>query len=215
MLVFHETGGFRHDSIQAGIEALIEIGDDLGLETVASDNSSVAFGPDLSSYQVIVFLNTTGDVLDDQEQLAMEAFVGEGGGFVGIHSATDTEYEWPWYAGLVGAYFAGHPAVQPATMYSTESGHPAGAGLPVTIDRVDEWYNFRAPPGPEVVILATLDESTYDGGTMGPTHPIAWAHEYQGGRSFYTAGGHTIESYAELVFTAHIAAGVEWAAGAD
>ena len=142
----------------------------------------------------------------------MEAFVDDGGGFVGIHSATDTEYEWPWYGGLVGAYFADHPAVQPATMHSTESGHPAGAGLPPSVDRVDEWYNFRAPPGPDVVILATLDESTYQGGTMGPSHPIAWAHQYEGGRAFYTGLGHLPATWSDNQFLHHVYGGIYWAA---
>ena len=170
-------------------------------------------GSELTNYDVIVFLSTTGDVLTTPEEAAFEEFVRSGHGFVGIHSATDTEYDWAWYGGLVGTYFADHPAIQPATIRSTESGHPAGAGLPASFERTDEWYNFRSVPGPEVEVLAMLDETTYEGGTMGPAHPIAWAQEYDGGRSFYTAGGHTIESYSEPLFRDHLATGILWAAG--
>ena len=213
VLVFSETAGFRHDSIPAGIAAIRSLGDEQDFDVTASEDSSVFESTELTNYDVVVFLSTTGDILARPEEAAFEGFVRSGGGFVGIHSATDTEYDWAWYAGLIGAYFADHPAVQPATVRSTESGHPAGDGLPLSFVRTDEWYNFRSVPGPDVVVLAMLDEATYQGGTMGPDHPIAWAQEYDGGRSFYTAGGHTIESYSEPVFRDHIATGILWAAG--
>jgi len=143
----------------------------------------------------------------------MEAFVRSGGGFVGIHSASDTEYDWSWYGGLVGAYFDSHPAIQAATIRSTGTDHPAGQGLPSSFERVDEWYNFRSLPGPDVVVLARLDETSYEGGIMGDDHPIAWAQDYDGGRSFYTAGGHTIESHAEPLFRDHVKTGILWSAG--
>jgi type 1 glutamine amidotransferase len=212
VLVFSETAGFRHDSISAGIAAIRELGGARSFDITVSEDSSVFNSTELTNYDVIVFLNTTGDVLTPPEEDAFEEFVRSGRGFVGIHSATDTEYDWAWYGGLVGAYFADHPEVQSATVRSTESGHPAGEGLPVSFVRTDEWYNFRSAPGPEVVVLAMLDETTYEGGTMGPDHPIAWAQEYDGGRSFYTAGGHTIESYSEPLFRDHIATGILWAA---
>jgi type 1 glutamine amidotransferase len=213
VLVFSETAGFRHDSISAGIAAIRELGDARDFDVTASEDSSVFGGTELSNYDVIVFLSTTGDVLTTSEEAAFEEFVRSGGGFVGIHSASDTEYDWAWYGGLVGTYFADHPAVQAATVRSTESGHPASRGLPVSFVRIDEWYNFRSAPGPGVVVLAVLDETTYEGGTMGADHPIAWAQEYDGGRSFYTGGGHTIESYSEPLFRDHIAMGILWAAG--
>lgn len=214
VLVLHETAGFRHESIPAGLTAISEVGSGEGFEVTIADDSSALLEPGLDGFDLIVFLNTTGDILDGEEQAAMEQFIRSGNGFVGIHSATDTEYHWAWYGGLVGAYFADHPAVQPAVIHSTGSDHPAGAGLPASFERVDEWYNFRGLPGPEAVVLATLDETTYQGGTMGADHPIAWAQEYDGGRSFYTAWGHTIESYSESVFRDHVAAGLRWVADA-
>jgi type 1 glutamine amidotransferase len=214
-LVLHETAGFRHDSIPAGVAALTEVAGSLGLEVSVAETSSPFVDPGLDDFHVVVFLCTTGDVLDETEQSSMEAFVRSGGGFVGIHSAADTEHEWPWYGGLIGASFVDHSTIQPAVVRSTLSGHPAGVGLPEQFERLDEWYNFRELPGPEVDVLATIDESTYEGGTMGANHPIAWAHEYEGGRAFYTGFGHTIESYVEDVVVDHLTAGLAWAAGID
>lgn len=213
VLVIHETAGFEHESIPAGITAITALGTEHGFTVRTSDDSSALLDPGVAELDVITFLSTTGDILEAGEERAMEELIRSGKGFVGIHSASDTEYDWAWYGGLIGAYFEGHPAVQPATIRSSGAGHPAGAGLPASFERVDEWYNFRSLPGPGVVVLATLDESTYEGGTMGENHPIAWAQEYDGGRSFYTGGGHTVESYSEPLFRDHIATGILWAAG--
>jgi type 1 glutamine amidotransferase len=213
VLVFHGTAGFRHDSIPAGIDAVAELGTDHGFSVTSSEDPSVFLDAGFADFDVVVFLNTTGDILGPTEEEALRHHINSGKGFVGIHSATDTEYDWAWYGGLIGAYFMDHPAVQPATAHSTGSGHPAGIGLPPSFERVDEWYNFRSLPGPEVVVLATLDETSYQGGTMGELHPIAWAQDYDGGRSFYTAGGHTIESFSEPLFRDHLARGIVWAAG--
>jgi len=213
VLVFHGTAGFRHDSIPAGVDAVTELGTDHGFAVTSSEDPSVFLDASLDDFDVVVFLNTTGDILGPTEEEALERHIRSGNGFVGIHSATDTEYDWAWYGGLIGAYFMDHPAVQPATAHSTGSDHPAGIGLPPVFERVDEWYNFRSLPGPEVTVLATLDEASYQGGTMGELHPIAWAHDYDGGRSFYTAGGHTIESFSEPLFREHLAQGIIWAAG--
>ena len=213
VLVVHETAGFRHDSIPAGLDAIVDIGNENGFTVESSDDSTVLLDPGLARTRVVVFLNTTGDILTVPEEHAMEAFVRSGGGFVGIHSASDTEYDWSWYGGLVGAYFDSHPAIQAATIRSTGTDHPAGQGLPSSFERVDEWYNFRSLPGPDVVVLARLDETSYEGGIMGDDHPIAWAQDYDGGRSFYTAGGHTIESHAEPLFRDHVKTGILWSAG--
>jgi type 1 glutamine amidotransferase len=131
---------------------------------------------------------------------------------VGVHSATDTLYTWSWYGALVGTYFADHPAVQSATLRVVDGAQPGTRMLPRDWVRTDEWYNFRAPPD-GVRVLIELDETTYQGGTMGLHHPWAWSHEYAGGRAFYTAGGHTKESYREPLFLAHLAGGIQYAAG--
>jgi type 1 glutamine amidotransferase len=132
---------------------------------------------------------------------------------VGAHSASDTGYDWPFYGELAGTYFAGHPEIQPATVHVEDRAHPATSDLPEVWPRTDEWYNFRANPRGSVHVLATVDEGTYSGGSMGADHPIAWCREFAGGRAFYTAGGHTRESYAEPLFLAHLTGAIRWAAG--
>lgn len=213
VLVFHKTAGFRHASIEAGISALESLGQERGFRPTITDDSSVFSDSGLAQFEVIVFLNTTGDILDEAQQQAMEDIVRSGAGFVGIHSATDTEYEWAWYGDLVGAYFARHPAPQSARIDVVAPDHPTMTSLPATFERFDEWYDFRQRPAPGVTILATIDESTYDGGRMGAPHPIMWAQEFDGGRSFYTGFGHTEETFAEPMVVEMLGDAIDWAAG--
>ena len=213
MLVYTRTTGFRHDSIPAGIAAVQALGERHGFAVDATEDPARFTAPDLGRYRAVVFLNTTGTVLDSAGKTAFEGYLRGGGGFLGVHSAADTEYGWPFYGGLVGAYFASHPAVQPATVRVLDRTHPATAGLDPVWHRTDEWYNFRANPRPRVRVLATVDESSYRGGTMGADHPVAWYAPYQGGRSCYTALGHTIASYSEPAFLAHLLGGIRYAAG--
>lgn len=212
VLLFSKTVGFRHGSIAAGVQAIEKAAKNNNMSVVATEDATVFNGNQLASVDVIVFLNTTGDVLNEKQQEAMEQFIQGGGGWVGIHAAADTEYDWPWYGKLMGAYFAGHPAVQRGRVVITDQDHPAMSHLPENWERVDEWYDYRSVPEESVTILATLDESTYEGGGMGDTHPIAWCHEYDGGRAFYTGGGHTDESFEESDFIQHIIAAIQWAA---
>ena len=214
ILVFSKTEGFRHDSIPAGIAAIQQQGRQRGFAVDASEDSGVFTDENLVRYKAVVFLSTTGDVLNPVQQSAFERFIRRGGGFVGVHSAADTEYEWPFYGALIGAYFANHPDIQTATIQVEDPRHPSTASLPRSWVRRDEWYNFRRNPRGSVTVLATLDERTYSGGTMPADHPIMWAHTPEGGRSWYTAGGHTAESFSEPLFAEHIGAAVLWAAGA-
>jgi cytochrome c len=213
ILVFSKTLGFRHDSIPNGIAAIRQLGAENGFAVDATEESDRFDDAQLSAYDAVVFLSTTGDVLNDVEQAAFERYIRKGRGFVGIHSATDTEYGWPWYGELVGAYFAGHPAIQSTVVRVTDRVHPSTRSLPERWTRVDEWYNFSANPRERVHVLATVDESSYSGGQMGPDHPIAWCQFVQGGRSWYTAMGHTGESYSERHFLDHLLGGIEFAAG--
>ena len=215
LLVFTRTTGFRHDSIPDAIAAVRRVAEESGLSVDATEDPAVFRDENLGSYRAVVFLLTTGDVLDDEGQRAFERWLAAGRGWVGVHSASDTEYEWPFYGELVGSWFAGHPAVQPAIVRLEDPAHPATDGLPAAWNRTDEWYDFRVNPRPRVHVLATLDESTYSGGSMGADHPIAWCREVAGGRSFYTAGGHTRESYGEPLFVAHLGGGIRWAAGVE
>ncbi|MBI3852950.1 MAG: ThuA domain-containing protein [Verrucomicrobia bacterium] len=214
VLVFSKTAGFRHDSITNGIAAIQTLGATNNFSVDASEDSTVFTGANLAQFKAVVFLSTTGDILDANQQAAFERYIEAGGGFVGIHAAADTEYGWPWYGGLVSAYFASHPAGTPvATIKVADQIHPSTTSLPKRWVRTDEWYNFQTNPRGTVHVLATVDETTYSGGTMGFDHPIAWCHEYDGGRAWYTAGGHTPESFSEPLFLAHIVGGIEFAAG--
>jgi type 1 glutamine amidotransferase len=215
VLVFTKTAGFRHDSIPAGIAALDSLGRDHGFAVVNTEDAADFTDDNLAKYRVVIFLNTSGDILDDDQQSAFERFIRKGGGFVGIHSATDTEYDWSWYGNLVGTYFSSHPAIQTATVRVVDPSHPSTGSLPQGWQRTDEWYNFLDDPSARVNVLLTIDETTYSGGTMGDRHPLAWYHVYDGGRAWYTAMGHTIESYGEPLFMTHVLGGILWAANSS
>nr|WP_236634453.1 ThuA domain-containing protein [Pedobacter antarcticus] len=159
-----------------------------------------------------MFLNTTGDVLNDVQQQAFEQYIKAGGGYVGVHAATDTEYEWPWYGKLVGAYFVKHPEQQVASLVVKDRKSAATAHLPATWSRKDEWYNFKNI-NPDIKVLIELDEKSYKGGSNGAFHPIAWYHDYDGGRAFYTGLGHVDESYTDPLFLKHLLGGIQYAMG--
>ena len=215
ILVFSKTAGFRHDSIPVGVQALRELGARNGIQVDATEDAAAFSDASLRRYDVVVFLLTTGDVLDDSQQAAFQRYIRAGGGFAGVHSASDTEHDWPWYGGLVGAYFRTHPAIQRATIAVADPRDVSTRGLPRRWTRTDEWYGFATNPRGAVRVLATLDETSYSPGdsAMGADHPIAWSHVYEGGRAWYTALGHTQESYSEPLFRQHLLGGILWAAG--
>lgn len=208
VLVFSKTKEFRHESIEVGKVALIKLGQQNGFEADTTENSDFFTGQSLANYKAVIFFNTTGDVLNNDQQAALEAFIERGGGFVGIHSATDTEYEWPWYGKLVGAYFKNHPKIQPAVLRKSIDVNLT-RDLPREWKRTDEWYNFKQI-SPDITVLYTLDENSYEGGENGLNHPIAWKHEVGKGRAFYTALGHTKESYTDPLFLNHLLAGIRY-----
>ncbi|MFF8828329.1 ThuA domain-containing protein [Streptomyces sp. NPDC015131] len=213
VLVFSRTTGFRHDSIPAGIAALKELGASSDITVDATETAAQFTTANLARYDAVVFLSTTGDVLDDTQQKAFEQYIAHGGGYAGIHAAADTEYDWDFYGGLVGARFASHPHIQPATVRVEDRTHPATSHLDAAWERTDEWYDYRTNPRGTARILATLDETTYEGGTMKGDHPIAWCQTYRGGRAFYTGGGHTAASYGEPAFRQHLLGGLRYATG--
>jgi type 1 glutamine amidotransferase len=214
LLIFSRTAGYRHTSIELGVAALARLAQDRGWRAVASDDPAQFTDATLADFNVVVFLSTTGDVLDEAQQAAFERFIRAGNGFVGIHAAADTEYDWPWYGELVGAYFKAHPEIQPASIIVEDQTHPSTAHLPSTWQRTDEWYGFRANPRDAVHVLLRLDETSYSAGdgAMGADHPIAWYHDHDGGRAFYTALGHTDQSYSDELFLSHLAGALTWAA---
>ena len=229
-LIFSKTAAFRHtECIPQGTVAIAQMAARHGFEVDATENAALFTDENLANYDAVIFLCTTGDVLNAGQQAAFERYIQAGGGYAGIHSASDTEYDWPWYGGLVGAYFRDHPGVagvnqqfQTATMNVEDRHTPATSKLGKTWTREEEWYNFRTNPRDAVHVLLSVDESTYDprgysvpGGSppMGD-HPISWCHEYDGGRSFYTALGHKGTYWEEPKLLDHVLGGIEMAAGA-
>lgn len=212
VLVFTKTAGFRHASIPAGIKAIQKLGQENGFDVDTTENASRFTEDSLQQYAAVIFLNTTGDVLNNFQEADFERYIQAGGGFVGIHAATDTEYDWGWYGRLVGAYFDNHPpGVHKATLTVKDKNFAATKGLPDKWEHTDEWYNFKNV-NKNTHVLITVDEKTYQGGTMGD-HPISWYHEYDGGRAFYTELGHTDESYTEANYLKHILGGIQYAIG--
>jgi len=211
VLIFTKTVGHRHDSIPEGIACMSDLAGQLGLTPRATEDSAEFTDEVLADVAAVVFLSTTQDVLDEAGQGALERYIQGGGGWVGVHAATDTEYDWPWYTGLAGAQFESHPAIQRAQLWRC-SDHASVAFLPEPWVRTDEWYNFKEMSDAVTPILM-LDEASYEGGTNGDSHPAAWYHEYDGGRAWYTAGGHTKESFGEELFRKHLLEGLRWASG--
>ncbi len=217
VLVFSKTKGWYHESIPTGIAAIQKLGAENDFLVDTTKNAAYFNDDSLKNYGAVIFLSTTLDVLDAGQEAAFERYIQAGGGFVGIHAAADTEYDWPWYNGLVGAYFLSHPNdpnVRKATIDVVDTTHQSTRGLPSRWERTDEWYNYKSIKS-GLNILARLDESTYEGGEHGSDHPIAWYHEYDGGRAFYTGGGHTEESFREPLFLQHVLGGIWYALGSD
>ncbi|MFC3199732.1 ThuA domain-containing protein [Parapedobacter deserti] len=214
VLVFSKTTGFRHDNIEKGAETIKRLGSAHGFAVDHSEDALLFTDERLAQYDAVVFLSTTGTLFNDDQKAAFMRYIQAGNGFVGIHAASDTEYEWPWYGRMVGAYFMSHPQVQDADIHVVDKSHLATQHLPDVWTRKDEWYDFRDLNG-EVKLLMKLDEQTYEGGKMGDHHPIAWYHEYDGGRAFYTALGHTKESFDEPEFLNHIVGGIRYAMGLE
>lgn len=215
VLVFSKTAGYRHPSITDGIDMFGRLAAERGFTARFTEDARMFATDTLSRYDVVVFLSTTGNVLDAVQQNAFEGYIRNGGGYLGIHAASDTEYDWPWYGRLVGTFFSHHPDIQRAEILVEDKLHGSTAHLPRRWKRNDEWYNFRSNPRGHVHVLASLNERSYEGGSMGYDHPLSWCHHMDGGRSWYTAMGHTSESYTERDFVEHVYKGLLWAAGKD
>lgn len=213
LLVFTKTAGYRHASIPNGIAAIQQLGATNGFDVDTTENAAVFNEDSLKKYAAVVFLSTTGDVLNSRQEAAFERYIQAGGGFVGVHAATDTEYDWGWYGRLVGGYFNGHPKPQKARFIIKDKNFPATDFFKDSVwEHTDELYNFKKL-NPDVNVLLTIDESSYEGGTNGSFHPMSWYHDYDGGRSFYTELGHTGECYTEENYLKHLLGGLQYAMG--
>jgi type 1 glutamine amidotransferase len=213
VLVFTRTEGFRHESIPAGIATLRELAARRGLRVTATEDPRRFTDRGLRGLRAVVFLSSTGDVLDRPQERSLERFVRRGGGWLGIHAAADAERGWRFYRdGLLAARFTGHPPIQRATVVVEDRSHPATRDLPRRWTREDEWYSFASTPRRRATVVARLDERSYDPGDlrMGADHPVAWWRRAGRGRAFYTALGHTAASYAEPAFRRHVLGALAW-----
>ena len=212
VLVITETKGWVHDSIESGLKLIQNIGNKNNFNVYHSDNSSVITYKNLKEIRTIIFLNTTEEILTDVEQKVMESFIKSGKGFVGVHAAADTEYNWQWYGKLVGAYYRNHPEVMNGKILTIN--HKITNHLDSEWEIEDEWYNFDYV-NYDINILLHLDEDSYIGGEHPDYHPITWYHEYDGGRSFYTGLGHTKEVYDDERFIKLLEKGILYASYED
>lgn len=209
VMVFTKTTGYRHESIEKGVQTMRELGRKNKFVALQTESGEDFTPENLKNYKLVVFLSTTEEVLDDAQQRAFESYIRNGGSYLGIHAASDTEFDWPWYGKLVGGYFESHPEQQKAKIHVVDKSHPSTAHLKDEWSRFDEWYNYKNL-NPDVKVLLNLDETSYSGGTNGENHPIAWYHEFDGGRVFYTGGGHTEASFDEPEFKQHLLGAIEW-----
>lgn len=217
VLVFSKTDGFRHASIEPGKIAFQKMATEKGFGVEFSEDATQFNAANLKRFNAVVFLNTTGDILNDGQQAEFERYIQAGGGYFGIHAATDCEYAWPWYGRLAGAFFLDHPNpnnVQKGKFYVVQKDHWATKGMPDTFERTDEFYSFKTID-PSINVLVKIDEKSYQGGKNGDNHPMSWYHDFDGGRSFYTAMGHTDETFSEPLFLNHVWAGLHYVMGGD
>ena len=220
-LLFSKTDGFHHESIQEGVTAVRLLASRNNFTVDWQENASVFSDKGLEKYNVVIFLNTTGNILNDEQQAAFEKFIKSGKGYVGVHSASDTEYDWVWYTKLVGMMFKIHPQQQTAYLKVEDSNFPGMERFPKKFLWTDEWYEYSERKADDLKILVTVDEKTYDpkvkwgtneGKGMGDVHPIAWYHNYDGGRAFYTGLGHIGLVFSDQTFLDHLYGGIYWAA---
>ncbi len=221
VLLFTKTEGFHHESVHEGVEAVRKLGNRNNFAVDWQDNGSIFNDKALANYAAVIFLNTTGNVLNEEQQAAFEKFIKSGKGFVGVHSAADTEYDWAWYTKMVGMMFKIHPQQQTAYIHVEDGNFPGMERFPKKLLWTDEWYEYGEKKATDLHYLVTVDEKTYDpnakwgdnvGKGMGAVHPIAWYHNYDGGRAFYTGLGHIGLIYSDQTFLDHLYGGIYWAA---
>ena len=211
--------GYHHESIADGNLALIKLGAQNNFDVDTTTDARMFKEDSLKKYAAVVFLSTTGDVLDYLQEAAFERYIQAGGSFMGIHAATDCEYDWGWYGRLTGAYFLDHPGIndtfpniQQGMLNVVDKNNAATKHLPAQWKRTDEYYSFKKL-SKEINVLMTIDEKSYHGGKNGANHPMAWYHDFDGGRAFYTELGHTKESFADDLYLKHILGGIQYAVG--
>lgn len=220
-LLVTTTRGWHHEAQHKGVVALKNLGERHFFDVVLWEDPNGFTDKYLSQFQVVIFLHTTGDIFNPEQQKVFERFIQSGKGYVGIHSASDTEYDWEWYNGLVGRMFRIHPAIQTAKMQVVDSTFPGLDGFANGRLWTDEWYEFGPEKSKNLHYILGVDESTFNAKVqwgdkksegMGTFHPLAWYQQFDGGRSFYTALGHVPSNFDDVIFHAHLLAGIRWAA---
>lgn len=220
-LLITETSGWHHGSIVAAVPAMEGLAKRHDFNLDIQQEGEALTTESLQPYDVIVMVNTTGDIFNEEEQAAFEQFIQSGKGFVGVHATADTEYDWPWFTQLVGRMFVIHPAVQTAMLDVVQPGFLGLERWPARLMWTDEWYQYTEEKVDGLQYLITVDEETFkpeadwgrvSGEGMGDFHPISWYHEFDGGRSFYTGLGHLPGVFSEKLFLEHVYGGIYWAA---
>lgn len=231
VLVFTKTLGYSHASIPAARLAMIKLGKENGFDVDTTTDVSKIEESNLKKYAALIFISisgitgpggygTGGYIFNAAQRADLQRYIQAGGGFVGIHEAVDAMYDFRWYGRMIGGYFGFHPAAQPSTYNVIDKNHPSTSMLPDKWKKTDETYYVRLM-NKDIHVLVTVDESTVvnrrppaDFYKIGNTHPIAWYHEFEGGRSFYTALGHTDSSYTkDSLYLKHVLGGIKYAIG--
>jgi type 1 glutamine amidotransferase len=221
--LFTKTAGWHHESINEAVVAVRHLGELHDFKVFWTEDPTRVFkDEELKKYKAVIFLSTTGDALNDEQQAAFERYIKAGGGFVGIHAAADTEYKWEWYTKMVGHMFKIHPAVQTATIKVEDYNFPGMDRFAKRFLWTEEWYQYDASRSDKLHYLLSVDEKTYkpeanwgargEGKGMGAFHPLAWYQEYDGGRAFYTGLGHLPATWSDTNFLHHVYGGIYWAA---
>lgn len=215
LLVYTKNGkGYVHDNIPSAVASIRQMGQQHGFSVDVSDDPSVFTDDNLKKYNALVFTSTNNNVFDtDAQKVAMMRYVQAGGGFVGIHSVTGTERQWPWFKRLVGGTFVRHAKHQPFKEIIIDARHPSTAALPRVWERDDECYYIKEI-NPDLHVLMVHDLASVNDKDkpeiFGSTFPSVWCHEFDGGRQWYTALGHDAKTYDEPVFRQHILGGIQW-----
>jgi len=215
ILIFTKTTEYKHKSTIKAVSTIQAVCKKNNIIADSTSDARYFSEKRLEKYDAIMFLNTSGNVLNDEQKLAFQTYYRNGKGFIGIHCATCTEYDWEWYGRLVGTHFKDHPKPQKATLRVVNKSHISTRHLPDEWIRTDEWYNFRTSLLDNITVLVEIDEESYQGGSHGAHHPFSWYHEYDGGKSWYTAGGHFAEHFTDSLFANHILGGIIYAVGKE
>ena len=218
-----QTAGWQHESTFNAIPAMERLAKRHDFKLVLKQRAMPVTAEQLADVDALVMINTTGDVFSDDEQAAIEQFVRSGKGWVGVHAAADTEYDWKWYTDMVGHMFYIHPHVQTAMVDVHDTSFPGMTGWAKRRMWTDEYYEYLdGARKPHLNYLITVDEKTYTtDANWGPGkvakghgdfHPVSWYHEYDGGRAWYTNFGHVPATFEDPDFLHHLYGGIFWAA---